>query len=110
MKSTETYRHTSGMNIADSLDKVIPGKLKVGRNLIGGHAVDVKDGSPEEGLDMQGVDLAAASGAIKHLRGLGFPVKRHNDHEFTIGGAFAAKAQARPQLEAPLADASGCRF
>ena len=74
-------------SLIDNLEQAIPG-MKPGRNMVGGHPVDIKDGPPDEGVDMRGADQAAAQGALKHLRGRGFPVKRHNDTEFTVGGTF----------------------
>ena len=58
--------------------------LKPGRNFIAGHPVDIEDQEPSGGLEMRGVDQAAATGAIKHMRAQGFRVKRHNDHEFRV--------------------------
>jgi len=81
------HRYDSTKPMIDNLEKAIPG-MKAGRNSVNGHPVDIQDGNPEEGIDMRGVDGDAAKGALKFLRGKGFPVKRHNDTEFTVGGTF----------------------
>lgn len=78
------YTHKPGANIVAGLDAVTGG-LKKGRNSIANHPVDATGGNHEEGVSFRGVDKEAATGAIKHLRSRGFPVKRHDDHEFTVG-------------------------
>jgi hypothetical protein len=60
------------------------GKVKVGRNMIAGHPVDIPDQDPDGGLTVHGVDQGAATGALKHLRSKGFKVTRHNDTEFHV--------------------------
>jgi hypothetical protein len=87
------YRHHAGASIVDGLDAVIPGKLKMGRNMIDGHPVDALGGDGAEGVDFRAVDGDAATGAIKYLRKLGFPVTRIGTAQFTVGGKVSKKSE-----------------
>jgi len=66
-------------NLVDKLSKFAGEQIKPGRNVIKGYPVDIEDGDPAEGVEMDAVDRDAATGLLKALRSAGFKTRRVGD-------------------------------
>lgn len=78
------FKVDKSKDLMDNLEKFIGSPLKVGRMTIKGFPVDVEDGSPEEGINMNGVDAEANRELVKLFKAAKFDVSVAADKSFNV--------------------------